>query len=103
MVTTSPSPQRTPSTELFAQQCAKSQTLFEEKNKAYGDTIWKTGVLGACVELIGAVARLPIMVVRNPTHGRDVKAKLIDVLRDILNYAAIALMMVEHDNWEGEL
>lgn len=90
------------SVELFKNVCKDCGMLFEAKNRAYGDTIWKTGVLGAVVELIGACARLPQMVLRNEYHGRDVNENLVDVLKDIHNYAAIGLMMIESDNWEGE-
>lgn len=90
------------SSEKFKAICSKCGETFETKNKAYGDTIWKTGVLGAVVELIGATARLPQMVLRNSKHGRDIKENLLDVLLDIHNYAAIGIMMVDADNWEGE-
>ena len=90
------------SVEKFKAVCKVCGETFEKKNKAYGDAIWKTGVLGAVVELIGATARLPQMVLRNKQHGRDIKESLIDVLLDIHNYAAIGIMMVDADNWEGE-
>lgn len=90
------------SVEMFRNVCENCGETFEKKNKAYGDAIWKTGVLGAVVELIGAVARLPQMVLRNRFHGREIKENLVDVLVDIHNYAAIGLMMLESDNWEGE-
>lgn len=90
------------SVEKFTKECIKCQELFAEKNKQYGDTIWKTGVLGACIELIGAVARLPMLVLRSPRHGRENKDSLKDVLMDIHNYASIGLMMLEANNWEGE-
>ena len=86
----------------FYDQCDKGQQLFKIKNVQYDNTIERTGVLGAVVELIGAVARLPVMVLREPTHGRKIKDKLIDVLLDIHNYASIALMMIESENWEGK-
>lgn len=76
--------------------------LFQTKNRKYDNTIVKTGVLGAVIEIIGAAGRLPVMVLRSVGHGRNDRDKLIDVLRDILNYAAIALFMIESDNWEGE-
>lgn len=90
------------SVEMFKNVCENCGETFAIKNKAYGDAIWKTGVLGAVVELIGACARLPQMVLRNRFHGREIKENLADVLVDIHNYAAIGLMMLESDNWEGE-
>jgi hypothetical protein len=86
----------------FETVCRDGQLLFARKNRQYGNAIRHTGVLGAVVEIIGAAARLPAMVLRNTTHGRDIQAKLIDVLLDIHNYASIAIMMLHDDNWEGE-
>ena len=59
-------------------------------------------MLGAIVELIGATARIATNGSSNKQHGRDIKESLIDVLLDIHNYAAIGIMMVDADNWEGE-
>lgn len=95
-------PKKHNSADLFDELCENSKELFRLKNAQYGDAIWYTGVLGAAVELIGAVARLPKLVLRNPTHGRDHKASLTDIFMDIHNYANIALMMLQADNWEGE-
>jgi len=86
----------------FTQACGAGRHLFALKNKQYGNAITKTGVLGAVVELIGACARLPQMVLKAPDHGRSAKSKLFDVLLDIHNYANIALLMLDSDNWEGE-
>ena len=88
--------------ENFSQQCVLSTELFKYKNRQYGNSIEATGVLGAVVEIIGAVARLPAMVIRNPTFGQNRGTKLVDVLRDIHNYATIALVMIEKDNWSGK-
>lgn len=90
------------SVEMFKNVCENCGETFAIKNKAYGDAIWKTGVLGAVVELIGACARLPQMVLRSRFHGREIRENLVDVLKDIHNYAAIGLMMIESGNWEGE-
>lgn len=83
-------------------------TLFDKKNKEYGNSIEATGVLGATIELIGAVARLPILILRNPTHGRDKFSAIRNVFMDIVNYGIIALMMLNETmpdgtpgNWEG--
>jgi hypothetical protein len=88
--------------EKFEDVCVTCSELFAEKNAQYGNTIVKTGVLGASVELIGAVSRLPQMVLKSPAHGRNDPEKLRDVLMDIHNYATIALMMMTDYNWEGE-
>lgn len=97
-----PKPKDKTSADLFDEICEYSKELFRLKNSQYGDAIWYTGVLGASVELIGAVARLPQLVLRNPEHGRNSRESLIDIFTDIHNYANIALMMLKADNWEGE-
>lgn len=85
----------------FKAQCAHGQNVFRAKNAAYGNAIERTGVLGAVVEIIGAAARLPQLVLKSYTHGRNSREALENVLVDIHNYAGIALMMLEKDNWEG--
>jgi len=76
-------------------------TLFVQKNSEYGDTIKRTGVLGASVELIGACARLPKLVLKSASHGRDNEKALKNVFMDIANYAIIALIMMSENNWDG--
>lgn len=93
---------RKPSADLFDEICDESKKLFRRKNKQYGDAIWYTGVLGASVELIGAVARLPQLVLRDREHGRKHADKLKDIFMDIHNYSNIAIMMLDANNWEGE-
>lgn len=86
----------------FIEVSEKCYALFKRKNKQYGNSIATTGLLGAAVSIIGAAARLPIMVVSNSSHGRDISDKLKDVLMDIANYSIIAVMMILDDNWEGK-
>lgn len=76
--------------------------MFRQKNAEYGDAIAETGVLGACVALIGDVGRLKQMVLNGTTHGRDRKGNLEDKLRDIAVQAVIGLMMLREENWEGK-
>lgn len=81
---------------------ARAKNLFLYKNKQYQDGISANGVLGASVEIRGSAARLGAMVVRAFDHGRlerhDLKS---NIFPDIINYAIIALMMIEDENWEG--
>lgn len=87
---------------VFRQLCRENQAVFEEKNKQYGDAIRLTGVLGAAIELIGCVNRLQQLVVKAPGHGRGNEEAIFNVLTDAHNYANIAAMMLEDQNWEGE-
>ena len=76
--------------------------LFLQKNDQYDDTIAATGVLGASVELLGAASRLKKLVLKDPKHGESNAEVLIDVLKDLHNYANIALIMLSEDNWSGK-
>lgn len=88
--------------EDFVEICNTGHKIFEEKNTDYGDSIRFGGLLAACYEIVGAAMRLPKLVFFAPDHGRNKAAKIYDVLLDIHNYAAIALMMMKDDNWEGK-
>lgn len=88
--------------KAFDRQCDLATGVFEVKNRQYGNAIETTGVLGASIELIGVSARLRPMVVQAPDHGRSQEEALRDILQDIHNYATIALMLMEQDNWEGK-
>lgn len=87
--------------ERFKEICEMNATLFAQKNAQYGNTIVETGVLGASVELIGAVARLKKLVLKSGDGGKKNKEALVDILMDIHNYANIALMMLAEDNFTG--
>jgi hypothetical protein len=89
------------SVEKFRFMQDRCYELFKKKNSQYGDSIGRTGVLGAAVELVGIVYRIFSMVIKNKTHGREHKMSLRDVFSDIHNYSTIALMMLEDDNWDG--
>jgi hypothetical protein len=86
----------------FIHQCDIARLVFADRNAKYGDAIVETGVLGACVELVGGVARLKELVIKAPDHGASVDDYVLrNVLIDIHNYANIALMMMDADNWSG--
>jgi hypothetical protein len=89
--------------EEYESSVIEAQLLFEEKNAQYGDAVEETGVLGACVELVGTVARLKELVVWNKTFPYEVDLdKLADILLDIINYGAIAHVMLTKENWRGQ-
>ncbi|KKN66958.1 hypothetical protein LCGC14_0466380 [marine sediment metagenome] len=85
----------------FNKACASGKKIFVQRNEEYGDTITVTGVLGASVELIGVSARLRPLVLKDPGHGKNNREALINVFKDLHNYANIALMMLAADNWDG--
>ena len=87
--------------ETFKRVCKSSLDLFVEKNEKYDDSITATGVLGASIELVGTVARLKKLVIRAQDAGASESEKLVDIFKDIHNYANIALMMLAEDNWRG--
>ena len=89
--------------KAFQDACVQGQKLFHVKNLQYGDAIRFLGLIGVVCELIGAVMRLPQIVLRDPTYGRSHADKIKDILLDIHNYAAIGLILMEEDNYEGTL
>ena len=89
-------------TNQYDKAVAAAKKIFEEKNAQYGDSITATGVLGASVELVGTSARLRQMVIKDSTHGEAHREAVIDVLKDQINYAVIALMMLSESNWDGK-
>ena len=86
----------------FEAICDENTKLFREKNAEYGDSTLATGVVGAVTELVGCVARLVVLVLQSPNRGKDNRQQIIDKLRDTHNYANIAMMQLEYDNWEGD-
>lgn len=85
----------------FTEECKKGILLFTEKNEDYGNNFELYGLMGVTFEIIGALGRLPKLVLWSPDHGASRKEKLIDIFRDIHNYANMALMVIEQDNWDG--
>jgi hypothetical protein len=95
---------RTPSRRVkdFEGVCRAGVELFIVKNSIYGDSIAYTGVLGACVEIVAKTARLISLVLRDVRHGRSHRDEIRDTLLDLHNYAAIGMLMLKEDNWEGQ-
>ncbi len=91
--------------EHFKITCRKASSLFAIRNSQYGDAIKETGVLGATVELIAVVARLRVLILRNPaTFQNDIVRlnQIKNAFEDAHNYANIGIMMLEGCNWRGE-
>jgi len=91
----------------FEDICTSSAAIFEVKNRQYNDAISRTGLLGACVEIVGVAARLEPLIIQNSTFESDFetdsfRSSVLNALNDLHNYAVIALMMLEDQNWRGE-
>lgn len=89
--------------ESFADWCKLSYTLFVQKNTAYGSAFLTYGLLGVVCEILGAAARLPQLVLWNDHHGSNKREVLIDILSDLHNYANMALICIERENWDGRI
>lgn len=88
----------------FKNLCKSYDQIFEIKNKQYDNTIIRTGVLGASIELIGVVARLRPLVLKMKRKRRLTPkniASIKNVSVDTHNYANILRMMLEDRNWDG--
>ena len=84
--------------------CNIGLRVFEKKNAEYGDTVEETGLLGASVELVGCIARLRQLVLREGNlHDLEPsqKASIENALVDALNYSAIGLHMLRSGNMVG--
>jgi len=85
----------------FDKVCAAGRKIFEEKNAQYGDSFARTGVLGATVTMIGDVDRLRQMVLKSPDFGKSQQSSIVEVLKDVHNYANMALLLLAEGNWDG--
>lgn len=79
-----------------------ARKLFVRKNAEYGNSIEDTGVLGSAVALTGDVGRLRVMVIQSTDNGRTARYNVRDKLQDIIVQAAIGIMMLDEDNWNGK-
>jgi hypothetical protein len=87
---------------VFENACNEAEEIFVDRNQRYGNAIVETGVQGACIELVGCVARLKQLVLKDPAHGADANyAILRNILIDAHNYAVIAMMMQDQNNFTG--
>ena len=81
---------------------ASSRKLFEEKNWQYADSISRTGVIGSVVAIAGLSARLEHLVLASSDAGKEEEEAIVDIIKDILNYAAITGVMIMSDNWRPQ-
>lgn len=95
-------PERTARTAQFQKACKAGEKIFVERNAQYGDAVVATGVLGASVELVGTSSRLKQLVLKSGDGGEAAKKELVDIFKDLHNYANIGLMMLAENNWTGE-
>ena len=92
---------KSPQLNRFHFHCLQGQELFKMKNAQYGNAFEAYGLLGVVCEILGAVHRLPQLVLWAPDHGKAMKEKIVDILIDIHNFSNMALMVIDHDNWDG--
>jgi len=85
----------------FESHCQAGAELFAVKNKQYGDNYKVYGLLGVVCQILGATSRLPQLVLWSDDHGKSAKESLVDILTDIHNFANMALIVIDHDNWDG--
>ncbi len=81
---------------------SSSRELFQEKNAQYADSITRTGVIGSAVAIAGLSARLEHLVLASPDAGKSQEDAVVDIVKDILNYAAITGIMIMTDNWRPQ-
>lgn len=86
---------------IFGSHCTDAKKLFKEKNAQYGNAFESYGVLGVVCEILGAVHRLPQLVLWQPDHGRSRKELIREILQDIHNFSVMAIMVLDKDNWDG--
>ena len=79
----------------------ESYTLYIRKNQQYGNSIEETGVIGAVVEIVAKTARLRELVLHHHGAGSQAPDVTRDNLQDLLNYAAIGLLMLDKSNYRG--
>lgn len=93
--------EQSPQVLKFDKLCREELKLFSYKNKAYGNAFEIYGVLGVVCEILGAVNRLPQLVLWSPDHGKSAKDNIRDILMDLHNFANMAIMCLDNNNWDG--
>jgi hypothetical protein len=91
-----------PSLRQYDQELHEAREVFIDRNKIYKDTFVALGLLGTVTTLIGDCHRLRNMIYLTPDHGRQYYDQIEDKLVDVLNQAAISLMMLHDENYEGK-
>ena len=88
--------------EQFDDICVVSRKLFSKKNEQYADSIARTGVIGAAVSIVGISARIEHMVIGAPDAGKSNADEIVELIKDLHNYANIMGIMIMDDNWKPE-
>lgn len=73
-------------------------TLFEKKNKDYGDAFANFGTIGVLVRLSDKISRAVSISKSSVTLVND--ESLRDTLIDLHNYAAMAIMLMDENSYE---
>ena len=73
-------------------------TLFEKKNKDYGDAFANFGTIGVLVRLSDKISRAVSISKSSVTLVKD--ESLRDTLIDLHNYAAMAIMLMDEKSDE---
>jgi chemotaxis protein CheY-P-specific phosphatase CheC len=73
-------------------------TLFEKKNKDYGDAFANFGAIGVLVRLSDKISRAVSISKSSVTLVED--ESLRDTLIDLHNYAAMAIMLMDEKSGE---
>jgi len=87
---------------MYREELHACELIFEDRNRIYKNTFEQLGLLCTTVTLIGDVFRLRNMIIHEPDHGRKYVEQIEDKLRDIINQAAISLMVLHDNNFEGK-
>jgi hypothetical protein len=87
----------------FAEYCKQAQDTFHKKNLRYGNAIRTGGVVGQTYQLIGAVLRLRQLVIEAEDYGASEIETIKDILQDIHVYSEIVQLMIDSNNWTGDI
>ena len=87
---------------MYREELHACELIFEDRNRIYKNTFEVLGLLGTIVTLIGDCYRLRNMIMFEPDHGRKYTEQIEDKLRDVVNQAAISLMVLHDNNFEGK-
>jgi hypothetical protein len=86
----------------FQNWCDENQKLFESKNFRYGGAYKYTGLLGCIFQIFGISMRITMLSSQNPMRIGEEKEALEDALRDLHNYANMALICLQEENYFGK-
>jgi hypothetical protein len=86
---------------LFASLCEQAGALFARKNRQYGGAYRWMGLIGTISEIFGIAMRLVNMVFRDFDNLPANREKIRDCLLDLHNYANMAVMCLDDENYYG--